>query len=423
MTIAGSFLALLLVGLPIAFVLAATALVFIAVSGNTVLLQSYAQQLFGGLENYGLLALPMFILLGEFMNAGGIGRRLMSLSLALLGSVRGGLAYVNLIANMLMASILGSTVAQITIMSKIAVPEMEKAGYPRDVSVGITAAGGLLAPIIPPSMLFIIFGVVAQMPIGDLFISGIVPGAMMFVSFIVVIAVFARLYAFPRSERLSLRRRLAALLDALPALAIPAVIIGSILGGLATPTEAAAIATLAAMLTGLFVYREMSVADIFPAFANAARSAAVVLFLIAAAQVFSWVITFENLPARVAEGLQLITASPIVFLLLLNLLLLMLGMVTDPIPAIILVVPVLLPVATDVYGIDPFQFGVIVCLNLTLGLLTPPVGTGLFAAALMGGVKAERIAWLVTPFFVAVAVVLVLLAFFPWLATGLKELL
>ncbi len=148
-----------------------------------------------------------------------------------------------------------------------------------------------------------------------------------------------------------------------------------------------------------------------------------VLFLIAAAQVFSWVITFENLPARVAEGLQLITASPIVFLLLLNLLLLMLGMVTDPIPAIILVVPVLLPVATDVYGIDPFQFGVIVCLNLTLGLLTPPVGTGLFAAALMGGVKAERIAWLVTPFFVAVAVVLVLLAFFPWLATGLKELL
>ncbi|WP_025029242.1 TRAP transporter large permease [Nitratireductor aquibiodomus] len=423
MTIASSFLAFLLVGLPIAFVLAATALVFIAVSGNTVLLQSYAQQLFGGLENYGLLALPMFILLGEFMNAGGIGRRLMSLSLALLGSVRGGLAYVNLVANMLMASILGSTVAQITIMSKIAVPEMEKAGYPRDVSVGITAAGGLLAPIIPPSMLFIIFGVVAQMPIGDLFISGIVPGAMMFVSFIVVIAVFARLHAFPRSERLSIRKRLAALLDALPALAIPAVIIGSILGGLATPTEAAAIATLAAMLTGLFVYREMSVKDIFPAFANAARSAAVVLFLIAAAQVFSWVITFENLPARVAEGLQLITTSPIVFLLLLNLLLLMLGMVTDPIPAIILVVPVLLPVATDVYGIDPFQFGVIVCLNLTLGLLTPPVGTGLFAAALMGGVKAERIAWLVTPFFLAVAAVLVLLAFFPWLATGLKELL
>jgi tripartite ATP-independent transporter DctM subunit len=182
-----AFFALLVIGVPIAFALVAFAVIMIWTTGNTILFQSFPQQFFGGLENYGLLALPLFILLGEFMNAGGIGRRLMSLAMALLGSVRGGLAYVNLVANMMMASILGSTVAQITIMSRIAVPEMERTGYPRDISVAITAAGGMLAPIIPPSMLFIIFGVIAQLPIGDLFVAGIVPGVILFVVFLGVI--------------------------------------------------------------------------------------------------------------------------------------------------------------------------------------------------------------------------------------------
>lgn len=421
MIVGASFVGLLAAGVPIAFALAGLALIYIFASGNTILLQSYAQQIYGGLENYGLLALPLFIVLGEFMNAGGIGRRLMALALAMLGSVKGGLAYVNLVANMMMASILGSTVAQITIMSRLAVPEMERAGYPRDVSVAITAAGGLLAPIIPPSMLFIIFGVIAQIPIGDLFIAGIVPGVMIFIAFLAVIGRLARRHRFPANRRMTVQERVRAAADALPAAAIPAIIIGSILGGVATPTESAAIASLAAIVIGLFVYREMSPADILPAFLNAARSSAVVLFLIAAAQVFSWVITFENLPALVASTMQAMTSSPIVFLLLLNLLLLFLGMITDPIPAIILVVPVFLPVATGVYGIDPFHFGVVLCLNLTLGLLTPPVGTGLFTAALMGNVRAERLSLLLMPFFLAVLVVLLLLVLFPVLSLGLKD--
>ncbi|WP_048645704.1 TRAP transporter large permease [Nitratireductor soli] len=415
----GFFLAFLIVGVPIAFALMALAIVIILASGNTILFQSFPQQFFGGLENYGLLALPLFILLGEFMNEGGIGRRLMAFAMALLGSVRGGLAYVNLVANMMMASILGSTVAQITIMSRIAVPEMERAGYPRDVSVAITAAGGMLAPIIPPSMMFIIFGVIAQLPIGDLFIAGIVPGLILFFAFLAVIAWLGHKHNFPRSEKLAVRQRAIAIRDALPAAAIPVVIIGSILGGIATPTEAAAIASVAAVIVGMFVYREMSVKDIWPAFMRAAASSAVVLFLIAAAGLFSWVITFENVPAIVAAWVQSLTTSPIVFLLMINLILLFLGTVTDPIPAIILVVPVFLPVATGVYGIDPFQFGVIVCLNLTAGLLTPPVGTGLFTAALMGGVRAERLARLIMPFFLAVALVIVALSLFPLLSTGL----
>ncbi|MDT0684566.1 TRAP transporter large permease [Roseicyclus sp. F158] len=417
----GSFLLLLAIGVPIAFALLLLALVIIALGGNFVLLQSYPQQLFGGLENYGLLALPLFILLGEFMNSGGIGRRLMALALALLGPVKGGLAYVNLMANMLMASILGSTVAQITIMSRLAVPEMEKAGYPRDVSVAITAAGGMLAPIIPPSMMFIIFGVIAQIPIGDLFIAGIVPGLFLFAAFIGVIAWLGRRHGFPRTEPMPFRARLRSAVDALPAALIPAVIIGTILGGIATPTEAAAIASLMAAAIGLGIYRELKLSDIWPAFTRSAASSALVLFLIAAAQVFSWVITFENVPAQVAAALQAMTSSPIVFLLLLNLLLIFLGMVTDPIPAIILIVPVFLPVATQVYGIDVFQFGVIVCLNLTAGLLTPPVGTGLFTAALMGEVRAERLARLILPFFLAVLLVIVALILFPVLSLGLVE--
>jgi tripartite ATP-independent transporter DctM subunit len=270
-------------------------------------------------------------------------------------------------------------------------------------------------------MMFIIFGVIAQIPIGDLFIAGIVPGFIIFVAFLAVIGWLGRRHSFPYNERLTLKQRLSAIVDALPAAAIPAMIIGSILGGVATPTESAAIASLAAVAVGLFVYREMSFSDIWPAFVNAARASAVVLFLIAAAQVFSWVITFENLPTLVAQAMQSMTSSPFVFLLMMNVLLLFIGMVMDPIPAIILVVPVFLPVAMGVYGIDPVHFGVLVCVNLTLGLLTPPVGTGLFTAALMGDVRAERLAVLMTPFFLAVAVVLLLLVAFPVLSTGLVE--
>ncbi|UYV39439.1 TRAP transporter large permease [Rhodobacteraceae bacterium D3-12] len=421
MIAASSFFAFLAAGVPISFALIFLALVYIAVTGNWILLQSFPQQFFGGMENYGLLALPLFILLGEFMNAGGIGRRLMALALAMLGRLPAGLAYVNIVANMMMASILGSTVAQITIMSRIAVPEMVRAGYPKDVSVAITAAGGLLAPIIPPSMMFIIYGVIAQLPIGNLFIAGIIPGAMMFAGFILVVMWLGRKHGFPATAPMPMQERGKAVWNALPAALIPVLIVGTILGGIATPTEAAAIAAAAAAFIGLFVYREMTWRQILPAFVSAGRGAAVVLFLIAAAQVFSWVITFENLPALVAAWMQSLTTSPVMFLLMLNVLLLFLGMVVDPIPAIILIVPVFLPVATDVYGIDPFQFGVIICLNLTMGLLTPPVGTGLFTAALMTGERAERIARLILPFLGSIALVLILLAFFPVLSTVLKD--
>ncbi|GAA5088748.1 TRAP transporter large permease [Paenalcaligenes hermetiae] len=411
-----SFFTLLLLSVPVAFVLAITALLFIYTSDNTVLLSSYPLQFFGGLENYGLLALPLFILLGECMHEGGIARRLMAAAAACIGSVRGGLAYINLLANMMLASILGSTVAQVTIMARIAVPQMQQAGYRKDTAITITALGGLLAPIMPPSMLFIIYGVIAQISIGDLFLAGIVPGLLLSLAFLAIIGVLAKKHQYPYTEHQNSKQRCKALFQSLPAVMIPIIIIGCILGGIATPTEAAAIACIVSILVGKYIYKELHFAFIGPALIRAAQNAAVVLLLIAASHVFGWVITFENLPAQFADWIQQVTSSPPVFLFLVVLALLIMGMVMDPIPIIILVVPVLLPVAMDHYGINPFHFGVVLCLSLVLGLLTPPIGSALFVASSLSGIKAERIARLALPYLFAALAVIALLVLLPALS-------
>lgn len=417
--VASAFVLLLAVGVPIAFVLAISALIYIVSSDNSVLLASYPQKLFGGLENYGLLALPLFILVGECMNEGGIARRLMAMASALIGSVKGGLAYVNLLSNMLMAAILGSTVAQITVMSKVAVPEMVRMGYKKDTAVTITAIGGLLAPIIPPSMLFVIFGVTAQVSIGDLFLAGIVPGILLFTGFLLLLAWMARKHDFPHTEKMTTITRLACIRDGLPAALIPALIVGSILSGLATPTESAALACLGAIVVGKYIYKELAFRSLWPALQRSAQGSAVVLILIAGAQLLSWVMTYENLPQLFADFLQATTDSPMVFLALVALAMLLIGMVIDPIPALILIVPVLLPIATE-FGVDAIHFGVVVCLCLVLGLLTPPVGAALFTASALSGVKAERIALLSLPFLLVMIAVLILLIVFPALSTWLQ---
>lgn len=412
-----AFLLLLAAGLPVAFAMIAGAVLQILLGGNGVLLLSLPQQLYQGIESYGLLALPIFILLGELMSASGAGRRLFALAGLCAGRVSGGLAQATLLANALMAAVLGSTVAQITLMSRLAVPEMERAGYPRDAAAALTAAGGLLAPVLPPSMLLIVFGVIAQVPIGDLFLAGIGPGLAILAVLSGVTVWQGRGGRFPAAAPATgpARRVLA---EALPALAIPAAMIAAILTGLATPAEAGVVAIAAVILVGRLVYRELTLAQIGPALIATARSSAGILFLIAAASLYAWVAAWENLPAMAAARIAAVSDDPLVFLLLLNLLLLGLGMVTDPLPALILVVPVLLPVATDLYGIDPVHFGLIACINLTVGLLTPPVGVGLFTAALQTGVGAARLARLVLPYLAGVLLVLALLVLWPGLALG-----
>ena len=413
----GVFFVTLLLSVPIAIVLGVTAIWYIWESGNTVLFDSFAQKMFAGLENYGLLAIPLFMLTGELMNEGGMTRRLVALARVFVGGFRGGLAYINLLANMFMAAIIGSATAQIAVMSRAMVPAMKDEGYDEGFAAATTAAGGLLAPVIPPSMMFVIFGVLAQIPIGEMFIAGIIPGLLLATSFAFVITLIGWSQQFPKGEWLSRTEAFRALISALPALLVPVAIIGGILFGIATPTESAAIASLIAFIVGWLFYRDLDPRALGQMFRRTAANASMILFMIAAASVFGWVIIYEELPQKLAGLITSITSDPFMFLLIVNLALLLVGMVIDGIAAIILITPILLPIATGSYDISPYQFGVVACLNLVLGLLTPPVGIGLYIASSMSGASPGSILKSLWPFLIAVAVVLVLLSYFPALST------
>lgn len=419
MATTAAFFALLFLGAPIGVVLALSAYAFIVTTNNHVLLASYPLQLFKGVDNYGLLAIPLFLLLGEIMNGGGITKRLVDLARAFVGNVRGGLAYINIVANALMASILGSAAAQIAIMGRVMVPEMDREGYDRRFSVATTAAAGLLSPVIPPSMMFVVYAVLARVPVGDMFVAGIIPGLMLAGGFILTVFLIGLVSPFPQSVPLPPRERLRKAAGGMLTLLIPAVIIGSITLGLATPTESAAIACVAAYLIGRFVTREFHDRDIPAMLASAGRHAALVLFMVATAAVFGWVLTFGKVPQAIAEWIQLVATGPVSFMLLVNLLLLLIGTVIDGIPGLIMVVPILLPIATEVYGIDPVMFGVVVSINLVLGLVSPPVGIALFIAAAVSGVKPGEIFVWAIPYVVVTALVLVLLSIYPPLTLAL----
>jgi len=417
-TVSG-FLVFMAVGVPIAFVLILSAIILIVSTGDTILFRAFHQQLFGGLENYGLLALPLFMLVGELMGASGIASRLVAMANGFIYRLKGGLAYVNLLANALMAAILGSAAAQISMMNRIMTPEMEKAGYSRAFSASLSTGGGLLAPVLPPSMIFVVYGVLAQVSIGDMFIAGIIPGLMMVVGFILAVYLLGFFYTYPDSRDAAPVDRGHDILTGLPTLLVPIVIVASITLGLATPTESAALASVTAIVIGVFVYKQLTWDSLQTAFVRAAISSGVILILIAAAQLFGFVITYEQIPGEITDWMTSVANSPITFLLLLNLMLLFVGMFIDAIAALIIVVPLMLPIAVGVYGVDPFHFGVIVCLNLAVGLVTPPVGAGLFVAAASSGVRPEKIALGVLPFILVTLITLVLISVLPSLTTVL----
>ncbi len=414
---AAIFVLLLILGVPIAYVLLGTSLAYIEISGNEVLFASFTQQLFSGIEQYGLMAIPLFMLAGEIMNRGGLIRRLIGLASIFVSGLRGGLAYVNLLANMMMASIIGSATAQISIMTQAMVPEMERAGYSREFSAATTAAGGLLSPIIPPSMLFVIFGVLGQIAIGDLFLAGIIPGLLLTLGFILVVALLGIVHDFPKGEWLTRPEMLRSFVRALPSTAVPVIIIGGILLGIFSPTESAAAAALAALVIGRFVHKELDLREFPDILLRTAVNSTMVLFLIAAANVFGWVVIFEEVPQQLTLWLTELSNDPFVFMLLVNAALLVIGAFIDSIAALIVVVPLLLPIAQANYGIDPFHFGVVVCLNLVLGILTPPVGAGLFISAALARVAPGRIFVALAPFLLVVIAVLVLLSWQPQLVT------
>jgi len=411
------FVFVMMVGVPISITLCLTAAAYIWQTDNTVLFASFPTQMFTGLDSYGLIAIPLFILIGEVMNGGGITRRIIDMSMAFVGAMKGGLAYVNLIANMFVASILGSAAAQVALMGQMVVPEMVRAGYDKTFSAGLTAYAGMLGPIIPPSIMFVVYSVMAQVPVGTMLAAGIIPGVMLTVSFCVIIALMGYIYNYPRGEKRTVRERISTILRAIPTLLIPLIIVGSILTGLANPTEAAALGVVASVLVGRYVTRDLRFGQLPRMFVKAGILSAGILFLIAGAAVFSWVLVYGMVPQHVAAWIQTVAHDPITFMLMVNVILLVIGTVIDGAPGLIMTVPILLPIATDVYGIDPVHFGVVAVVNLVLGFMSPPVGLNFFVAAAVTGAKPGKMFIVTLPFFFVSCLILVLLSIFPSLST------
>ena len=318
MITSAAFIAIMLVGVPIGLCLCLAGFVYIIASGNPVLFQSYPLQLFGGVDSYGLIAIPLFILIGEIMNGGGITRRIVDMAMAFVGSLKGGLAYVNILANMFISSILGSATAQVAIMAQIMVPEMEKKGYDKTFAAGLTAYGGMLGPIIPPSVMFVVYSVLAQVSVSDMLIAGIVPGVILTAMFCVVIALMGYVYNYPKADYQTPRQRVATILRTSPTLLIPIVIVGSILGGLANATESAAVGAVAAALVGKYWTREFEFSQLPQMMLRGGIYSAIVLFLVAAAAVFSWVLIFGKVPQETAGWIQSAAKDPVSFMLICN---------------------------------------------------------------------------------------------------------
>lgn len=385
--------------IPISLVLGMTTVLYFFVEGNTSLMSSTPMRMYSGLDNFGLLAIPLFMLAGELMNGGGITKRLVRFAEVLFGHFRGGLAYVTVIANMFLASILGSANAQAAMMSKVMVPQMEKEGYDKEFSSAITLASSIVAPIIPPSMIFIIYGTLSGTSIGGLFMAGIIPGILYGIGFVSLISILGYKYNFTKNERASKKEITKNTLNVLPALLVPFIIIAGIMSGAFTATESAGIASVVAYLVGTFFYKELSWRKLPDVLINTVITSATVTFLIAMANIFGWMIAFEQIPQAIVSGMTSLSDNPFVFLILVNIFLLLLGAIIDGIAALIILVPVFMPLLTS-YEIDPIHFGVIICINLTIGLLTPPVGTGLFIVSSIANVRFERLVKAIAPFLI-----------------------
>lgn len=415
------FFSLMILGVPIAFVLGMTTVGFVFLSENINVMESMPSRMFNGLQNFGLVAIPMFIFLGEVMNKGGITKRLIDFSQVILGHLKGGLGYVNVVANMFLASIIGSANAQSAVMSKVMVPAMEKEGYRKDFSAALTSASSVMGPLIPPSMPFIIFGVTASTSIGKLFLAGIAPGILLTIAYGVAIYFIAKKEDLPTSEKSTVKEVSISFVHVLPALVIPLFIVIGITTGFFTATESGAMAAFVAVLVGMFIYKDLKMKHMYEIIYRTVITTSTVTFLLATSNIFGWVLSFQQIPQLIADVFLSIASNQYMFLILATILLLIVGMFLEGIAALILLVPILLPVAVQ-FGVDPVHFGVIMVLNLTIGLLTPPVGTVLFIVSSITKVKIGDLVKSMMPFLIIAFIVLLLVTFIPAISLFIPSL-
>ena len=379
--------------------------------------QLLAQNLVAGVDSFPLLAVPFFILAGELMNSGGISRRIIDMAQAWVGHIRGGLGYVAIGAAVLMASMSGSALADTAALATILLPMMRQQGYPMNTSAGLIASGGIIAPIIPPSMPFVIYGVTTNTSISALFVSGIVPGLMMGVGLIFAWRWVLRGMDLPQGEPLPIKDRLRSTVRAFWAMLMPLIIIGGMKTGVFTPTEAAVVAAFYALVVALFVHREMKLADIYGVLVRAAKTTSIVMFLCAGAQVASYMITLADLPNVLTNWLGPLVENPRLLMAVMMIVLVLIGTALDLTPTILIFAPVMLPIAVKA-GIDPVYFGLMFVLNGAIGLITPPVGTVLNVVAGVGRISMHSVIKGVNPFLITYVPILALLVVFPQMVTA-----
>ncbi|MGO4890443.1 TRAP transporter large permease [Anaerobacillus sp. MEB173] len=414
-----SFIALIFLGVPIAFSLGISSIIYLLLAD--IGLSIIPQRMFGGLNSFVLLCIPGFILAGNLMNAGGITDKIIDFANNVVGHIRGGLGLANVGSSMGFAGISGTALADTASIGSVLIPAMKKQGYDADFSAAVTSSSSTVGPIIPPSLPLIIVGTLASVSIGDLFLAGALPGLLLGVSLMIVTYIISVKRNYPKGERQSLSKIGKSFIDAFWALLMTVIILYGILGGLFTPTEASIVAVVYALIIGLFVYRGLKVREIPSILLASMKSTASIMILVGLANLFGWILVSERIPQMVADFILGISDSKVIVILLIVVLLLFVGTFMETIAALVILFPVLLPVATSV-GMDPVHFGVVMVLGLIIGLSTPPVGVCLFVASSIGRVSIGKTSIALIPFITASILVLLLVAFIPELTLWLPSL-
>lgn len=408
-----SFVFFLGIGVPIAFVLGLTPLVAMTVQGGTPFIL-IAQRIFTGMDNTVLMAIPFFILAGNIMSHGGMTTQLVTFCKVLVGWLRGGLAYINVVISMIFAGITGAAVADTSAIGSILIPAMQREGYDTDFSAAVTATSSTIGPVIPPSIPFIIYGVLGEVSIASLFLAGIVPGILLGLFMMAVVAYYAHRRKYPKEKLPTLKAALMSFYEAALVLIMPLIILGGILSGVFTPTESACIAAFYALFIGLVVHRDIRFRDLPKILIDTGVTSSLVMLVIGMASIFSWILASEQVPQMVTEAILGITQNKILILLLMNIVLLLVGTFMETAASLIILTPVLLPLMKSI-GVDPLHFGVIMVLNLVIGLTTPPVGVCLFIACSVANTRLERVSRAIIPFLLSSIAVLMITTYWEWL--------
>ena len=417
-----SFVVLLGIGLPIAWSIGLSGLVTLLVSIDSIpAFTTIAQRMATGLDSFTLLAIPFFILAGQLINKGGLAQRLIRLAKNMMGSLPGGLAHVNVVAAMLFGAIAGSSVAAASAIGSILGPRMEEEGYSKEFGAAVNITSSTTGLLIPPSNILIVYSLASGgVSIAALFIAGYLPGILTGLMLMVVAAIWAKKKNFPVGERASVAELAKSFVDAVPALLLLIIVIGGIIAGIFTATEASAIAVVYCLVLG-FMYKELKLKELPQVFLDSVGTTSIVLLLIATSIAMSWVMSFEEIPQNVSEALLSVSDNPIIILLLINVILLFVGTFMDMTPAVLIFTPIFLPIVMEM-GIDPIHFGIIMILNLCIGLCTPPVGSILFVGVGVANTTIVKVIKPLLPLFIAMIVALMLITFFPQISLWLPRM-